>query len=57
MEFVYPPEAEAFRAELRGWLEANLSEEERASAGLRGDREAGRRWARKLFDAGYACIA
>jgi len=26
MDLAYPPEAEAFRAEIRGWLEANLPE-------------------------------
>jgi len=44
------PEEAAFRAELRSWLEENLTEE------IRRDRleEAGRAWSRKLFDAGYA---
>src|SRR5688572_17962234 len=44
------PEEAAFRAELRSWIEENLTDE------IRGGRfeEAGREWSRKLFDAGYA---
>ena len=44
------PEEAAFRAELRAWIEENLTHE------IRGGRfeEAGRDWSRKLFDAGYA---
>jgi len=44
------PEEAAFRAELRAWIEENLTDE------IRGGRfeEAGRAWSRKLFDAGYA---
>jgi alkylation response protein AidB-like acyl-CoA dehydrogenase len=44
------PEEAAFRAELRSWIEQNLTDE------IRGGRfeEAGRVWSRKLFDAGYA---
>lgn len=62
MQIVYPPEAEAFRSELRAWLEANISEDGRGSeAWIEGGRgaalEAGRRWARKLYDARYACVA
>jgi alkylation response protein AidB-like acyl-CoA dehydrogenase len=44
------PEEAAFRAELRGWLESNLTDE------IRGGRfeEAGRHWSRALYEAGYA---
>ena len=44
------PEEAAFRSELRGWLDANLTGE------IRGGRfeEAGREWSRKLHEAGYA---
>ena len=35
MDFRYPPEAEVFRAEFRGWLDANLPDE------LRLDRSGG----------------
>ena len=62
MDFRYPPEAEAFRAEFRSWLDANLpddlvgrglstTENERATL----DRL--REWNRTLADARYAAIA
>jgi alkylation response protein AidB-like acyl-CoA dehydrogenase len=62
VEFVFPPEAEAFRAELRAWLDANLSDEDRRASfrgrgGASYDIDAARRWGQKLYDAGYACIA
>ena len=63
MDFSYPAEAEAFRAEIRAWLDANLTDEYRG-AGLGGSLDAddatlakGREWNRKLADAGYAAIA
>ncbi|HET9508491.1 MAG TPA: acyl-CoA dehydrogenase family protein [Gaiellaceae bacterium] len=43
-------EEAAFRAELRAWITANLSDEIRHGR----FEEAGREWSRKLFDAGYA---
>jgi alkylation response protein AidB-like acyl-CoA dehydrogenase len=43
-------EEAAFRAELRAWIGANLSDEIRHGR----FEEAGREWSRKLFDAGYA---
>jgi alkylation response protein AidB-like acyl-CoA dehydrogenase len=61
VDFSYPPEAEAFRAELRSWLEANLDEETRqvgsAIQGPGPELEIRRAWNRKLADAGYATIA
>jgi alkylation response protein AidB-like acyl-CoA dehydrogenase len=61
MDFSYPPEAEAFRAELRAWLEANLEPRFRGAGPALG---AGperlpllRAWNRRLADAGYAAIA
>ena len=63
MDFAYPPAAEAFRAELRGWLDAHVTDEVR---GLRraGRLEAGsdalaalRAWNAALADAGYAAIS
>ena len=62
MDFTYPPEAEAFRAEFRAWLAANLPEglsglgwtaTEPGSDAL----ERMRAWNRTLADAGYAAIA
>ena len=61
MDFSYPPEAEAFRAELRRWLEENLDDRTRgANAPLEGageELEVRRAWNRRLADAGYAAIA
>jgi alkylation response protein AidB-like acyl-CoA dehydrogenase len=58
MDLTYPPEAEAFRAEIREWLEANLpggwgeagfemgpDERERFNA----------EWTEKLFEGGWIC--
>jgi alkylation response protein AidB-like acyl-CoA dehydrogenase len=43
-------EEAAFRAELRGWIETNLTDEIRKGR----FEEAGRQWSRKLYEAGYA---
>src|SRR5439155_23173624 len=62
VDFSYPPEAEAFRAEFRAWLEAHADPE------LRGTQlhqlepgsqalERMRAWNRTLADARYAAIA
>ena len=50
MELRDTPEEAAFRAELRDWIEANLTDE------IRNGRfeEAGRDWSRRLYGAGYA---
>ena len=60
MDLDYPPEAEAFRAQVRAWLEANLPEgwfEE----GFRldgEDRESfGREWSAKLVEGGWLCAS
>ncbi len=61
MDFSYPPEAEAFRQELRTWLDANLDDASRAARldeGDPGERlEVLRRWNRTLADAGYAAVS
>ena len=44
------PEEAAFRAELRAWIESNLTDEIRRGR----FEEAGRDWSRKLFEGGYA---
>ena len=44
------PEEAAFRAELRRWVESNLTDEIRRGR----FEEAGREWSRKLHEAGYA---
>jgi alkylation response protein AidB-like acyl-CoA dehydrogenase len=62
MDFDYPPEAEAFRKEIRAWLEANLTDEDRTNTRSALDAEGERlewlrQWNRALADAGYAAIA
>jgi alkylation response protein AidB-like acyl-CoA dehydrogenase len=44
------PEEATFRAELRAWIDANLTDEIRRGR----SEEAGREWSRKLYEAGYA---
>jgi alkylation response protein AidB-like acyl-CoA dehydrogenase len=62
VNFAYSPEAEAFRAEVRAWLEANLTDElvgisyERLSQDVEA-LELLRAWNAVLADAGYAAIA
>jgi alkylation response protein AidB-like acyl-CoA dehydrogenase len=49
------PEEAAFRSEVQGWLEANLTDELRGGRfGERRFEQASREWSRKLYDAGYA---
>jgi alkylation response protein AidB-like acyl-CoA dehydrogenase len=61
VDFSYPAEAEAFRAELRQWLERNLDDRIRAAGGHLGARgeqlEILREWNHRLADAGYAAIS
>ena len=61
MDFDYPPEAEAFRKEIRTWLEANLTEADLGGRNVldaEGPRlERLRAWNRSLADAGLAAIA
>jgi alkylation response protein AidB-like acyl-CoA dehydrogenase len=63
LDFTYPPEAEAFRAELRAWLETHLPHDLRGS-GIGYSTEMApealerlRAWNRTLADARYAAIA
>lgn len=61
MALRFTPEADAFRAELRAWLQANLDEPTRQLVGsVQADAaqlELLRGWQRRLADAGYAAIA
>ena len=63
MDFTYPPEAEAFRAEFRAWLDEHLTDELRTGGlgeSLEFDDarlERQRAWNRLLADARYAAIA
>ena len=62
MDFTYPPEAEAFRAELRTWLAEHLTDDLRGEdAGFGMDMDADRLarlrdWNRRLADAGFAAV-
>ncbi len=58
MDLTYPPEAEAFRAQIRSWLEANLPEHwfEPGFSLSSAERAAfNERWTEKLFDGGWIC--
>ena len=61
MNWGYPPEAEAFRAEVRDWLEHNLADDLRGKVLTDADDPEVfprlREWNRVLADAGYAAIA
>ena len=62
MDFTYPAEAEAFRAEFRAWLDVHLTDDIRALGGARGSLdpewlERMRAWTRTLAEARYAAIA
>ena len=63
MDFAYPADAEAFRAEFRAWLDAHVTDEVRSiGAGSLGydkpgQLERSQAWNRELADAGYAAIA
>jgi alkylation response protein AidB-like acyl-CoA dehydrogenase len=63
MDFTYPPEAEAFRAEFRAWLDEHFTDERRAGGlgfSMEMDDErlaAMRAWNRELADARYAAIS
>lgn len=61
MDFSYPPAAEAFRTEFRGWLAENFEERFREAArpgSLPAERLAVlREWNRCLADAGYAAVS
>jgi alkylation response protein AidB-like acyl-CoA dehydrogenase len=61
LNWEYPPEAEAFRAEVRAWLEANLPDDLRGvhlgDIDRPGMLERLRAWNATLADAGYAALA
>ncbi len=63
MDFTYPPEAEAFRAEFRSWLDGHYTDEFRAEGlgfSMEMDAErlaAMRAWNRELADARFAAIS
>ncbi len=58
MDLLYPADAEAFRAEIRAWLEANLPEgwfEDGFELTGDGRAEFNASWIKKLFDGGWIC--
>jgi alkylation response protein AidB-like acyl-CoA dehydrogenase len=61
LDWTYPPEAEAFRAEARAWLNAHVPDDLRGMGLLDIDRpgmlERLRTWNATLADAGYAAMA
>ena len=61
MDFSYPPEVENFRAELRDWLSANLTDQLIADRRPSGRDEAAferlRTWNRTMADAGWAAVS
>jgi alkylation response protein AidB-like acyl-CoA dehydrogenase len=61
MDFSYPAEVEQFRAELRDWLSANLTDELVAARRPAGRDDAGiellRAWSRTMADAGWAAVS
>jgi len=61
MDLTFTPEEEAFRAEVRSWLDANLPAEWRArgSGGYREEESTDiqRAWQRRLFDGGWLTLA
>lgn len=57
MDLTYSAEQDAFRAEVRGWLAANVPATPLPSSGTRAGFEAHRAWERALHEAGYAGLA
>lgn len=61
MDFSYPPEADQFRKELRGWLAAHLTRAVIDSGERRGSDAAAfdtlREWSATLADAGWAAVS
>ncbi len=58
MDLSYPPEAETFRAEIRGWLEENLPQgwfDEGFSMTAEEKAAFNEEWTKKLFDGGWIC--
>jgi alkylation response protein AidB-like acyl-CoA dehydrogenase len=61
MDLSFTPEEEAFRAEVRSWLEANLPAEwrHRGAGGYREEEDTGvqREWQRRLYEGGWLTLA
>ena len=57
MNLIFGPEDEAFRAEIRTWLAANVPSEPRPWHDMPAARAFDCAWQRKLYDAGHAGIS
>ena len=57
MDLTFTPEEEAFRAEARAWLEANVPSEPLPSVNTREGFAAHQAWERTLFDARWAVVS
>ena len=58
MDLTYPPEAEAFRAEIRAWLEEHLPADWGSAELSKADRESfSSWWNEQLFEGGWICAS
>jgi alkylation response protein AidB-like acyl-CoA dehydrogenase len=60
MDLTYPPEAEAFRAEIRAWLEENLPDgwfDEGFELQGAEREQFNKEWTRKLYEGGWICAS
>src|SRR4051812_50186594 len=60
MDLTYPPEAEAFRGEIRGWLEEHLPEgwfDDDFSMTPEERTKFHEEWTHQLFDGGWICAS
>jgi alkylation response protein AidB-like acyl-CoA dehydrogenase len=57
MDLRFTPEQDAFRAEVRAWLEANVPDPALASMDTADGFEAHRKWERTLYDAGWGVVS
>jgi alkylation response protein AidB-like acyl-CoA dehydrogenase len=57
MDLRFTPEQQAFRGQVRGWLEANVPDPSLPSMDTADGFEAHRKWERTLFDAGWGVVS
>ncbi|HVF74339.1 MAG TPA: acyl-CoA dehydrogenase family protein [Acidimicrobiales bacterium] len=56
MDLSYPPEAEEFRQEIRGWLQANLPADFNERRG-EARKQFNEQWVQKLYEGGWICAS